>query len=153
MNTSSKAARASFTLIEVLFAAALMLVTTAGMIDAVTAGWRMMDASRKLTLAQQIIQSEIVNLRLTTTNTLPTVGTTTVGSLALAANNATLQALTSGFTCTRKVEAISGLPTSILQVTYTVRWTSIDKNTTYTQNGVTYISKYGLGLTFQLQQS
>lgn len=148
MKASSNRSTKGFTLIEVMFAAVLMLVGVVGMIDAVTWGSRMLDVARKQTLARQIIQSEIVNLRLNTSNSLPSSGTTTLGSLSMAAGDSNVQALTSGFTCKRTVASVPSMPSSLVQVTFTVEWNGIDGRK-YSRSGSSYLSQNGLSLTLQ----
>ncbi|MDD3179090.1 MAG: prepilin-type N-terminal cleavage/methylation domain-containing protein [Opitutaceae bacterium] len=148
MKASSNRSTKGFTLIEVMFAAVLMLVGVVGMIDAVTWGSRMLDVARKQTLARQIIQSEIVNLRLNTSNSLPSSGTTTLGSLSMAAGDSNVQALTSGFTCKRTVASVPSMPSSLVQVTFIVEWNGIDGRK-YSRSGSSYLSQNGLSLTLQ----
>src|SRR4051794_13667365 len=55
----------AFTLVEVLLAAAVMLVGVIGMIHAITLGSEMLDTARKQTIATQIMHGELEKIRLT----------------------------------------------------------------------------------------
>lgn len=72
----------AFTLVEVMMASVILVVGFVGMIEAVTISARQMDAARRQTLATQIINHEIGNLRFavwtngsTGINDLPTAST------------------------------------------------------------------------------
>jgi Tfp pilus assembly protein PilV len=70
---------AGFTLVEVMMAAIILTVGFMGLIQAVTICSGMMDQARRETLAAQILNNEIEQLRLTnwsTISSLPTIQTT-----------------------------------------------------------------------------
>src|SRR4051794_11039975 len=54
----------AFTLVEVMFATAVLALAVIGMIQAVVSGSEMLDVSRKQTIAAQIIHGQIDNVRL-----------------------------------------------------------------------------------------
>lgn len=130
----------AFTLVEVFFAAGLMLVGVVGMIQALTIGSEMLDVARKQTLAEQIIQSEIDKVRMnswTTINALPASATITI--------NTSLQTVCAGFTCTRTA---TNVKTDMLKVKFTVTWTG-NTGRSYTRSGETYLGKNGLHVSYQ----
>jgi hypothetical protein len=73
----------AFTLAEVMMATVVALVAVVGLIQAVTIGAEMLDISRKQTVAFQLIQNEIDNLRLkdwATVNAMPSSAYVVVNS-------------------------------------------------------------------------
>src|SRR3954469_1033654 len=74
--------RSAFTLVEVLLAATVMLAGIVGMMHVLTSGAEMLDASRKQTIATQIMHGEIERLHVsdwTQISTLATVHPTQKG--------------------------------------------------------------------------
>jgi hypothetical protein len=124
-----------------MIAAGVMLAGIVGMIQVVISGSEMLDVSRKQTVAMQIIQGQIDNMRLS--------DWTTVSALSTASTSVTipttLQTVSSGFACVR---TISTVKTNMKQVTYTVTWRS-NTGRSYTRSGSTYVSKNGLYVTYQ----
>lgn len=140
MKRAPTSAQNAFTLVEVFFAAGLMLVGVVGMIQALTIGSEMLDVARKQTLAEQIIQSEIDKVRMnswTAIKALPASATITI--------NTSLQTVCAGFTCTRTATSVK---TDMRKLKFTVTWTG-NTGRSYTRTGETYLGKNGLHVSYQ----
>lgn len=143
---------------EVALAATVLALTLVGMIEVIETGSRVLDLSRKQTIAEQIIRSEMDQLRLQSWATiliLPAAVTplTTTGSAPTAAAPLYLDpAFPSTFTCKYQslpVNDASGAPVNnLVQVTFYVSWTGMTGGT-YTRIGTTYVGKNGLILSYQ----
>src|SRR5437879_582228 len=138
-----------FSIIEVMMAAAILLVGFVGMIQAITIGSESLDAARKQQVASQLVTAEIEKLRggaWSVIANLPASGTITIDSSGAISGDATsfalanhttdpsdddttLTALARGFTCSftrtylRPSGASAGTAT-FLKVVYTVSWVS-----------------------------
>lgn len=145
-----------FTVVEVMMSA---FVLTLGIVTAITAlqyGMRQVDTARSMTLAGQIMQSEMEILRLQnwsqiaalqTAQSSPTAPTTidpatTITSGTATALDSMLTTIANRYTCTRLVEDISGKP-NMKRITLNVAWTGIDGRahqltfqTRYAKNGL-----------------
>lgn len=135
------------------FVLALGIVTS---ITALQFGLRQVDTARNMTLAGQIMQSEMEILRLqnwtqivalqtaqaspTTPSTIDPATTITSGTATTL--DAMLTTIANRFTCTRLVEDVSG-KTDMKQVTLRVAWTGIDGRT-HDLNFQTRYAKNGL---------
>lgn len=136
-----------FTIMEVALAATVLALTLTGMIQVVESGSQMLDVSRKQTVASQILDDEINQLRLQSWNTVlayPSSASMTIDpSFATAAQ--------SSFTCTRAVSVIktdANGNTLVVQVQFTITWTGVTGRT-YTRTAATYVAKNGLYQTYQ----
>lgn len=146
-----------------MMAAIILTVGFMGLIQAVTICSGMMDQARRQTLASQILDHEIEELRFLDWNGIKALSTTTQ-SVAIdpqfdndrvaLGDNLTATAPVK-FTVTRKVADVLD---SLRQVTVTVTWvvTSSRKNTngsavqfTYVRVNSAYFGNNGLNLTFQ----
>lgn len=135
---SSRTARA-FTIIETMLAASVMALVIATALTALQYGLRATDTARNMTLAGQIMQSEIEIIRLQnwsqivalqTAQSSPTTPTqidpsTTITSGTGTRLDATLTAIAGRFTCTRLIADVSGRA-DIKAITLSVTWTGVD---------------------------
>lgn len=124
--------RAGFTILEVGMASFVLAMAIATAVTVIQHGLRAVDTARNLTLAGQIMQSEMEILRLqnwTQICALPATATvdptTTITSGSATALDTTLTTIASRFTCTRTVADISGRA-NIKLITLQVRWSGVD---------------------------
>jgi type II secretory pathway pseudopilin PulG len=141
---------AAFTLVEVMMAAAILILAIVGMIQVIVSGAEMLDVARKQTIAMQIIHGQLDNVRLSnwTEITALTSGQTVDvdgGDQLGFVFGTNLPTITKGFRCTR---AITTVRTDFKQVTFTVTWTG-NTGRSYTRSGSTYVGKNGLYVTYQ----
>jgi hypothetical protein len=164
---------------EVALAATVLALTLTGMIGVIESGTSMLDLSRKQTLAGQILHGEIDQLRLQNWPTITgytasnTVDPSVYGygaSTSMTASNDPLLAMfntvypntTNIFTLTRTVSCIEPSQTNnnsssvhyssaplLLQVTFTITWTSFPTGQTHTRIATTYVGYNGLYQVFQ----
>jgi Tfp pilus assembly protein PilV len=140
MAVSSRSPRrpqSGFSLIDVMMGSLVLVVGLMGMIQAVLAGAEMLSTARKQTLAAQIIQHEIDELRvaswttisgLATAETAITIDDTQFGTAITAeglikestASNITLSYPTRTLVLTRTVSDV--VANNLRQVTFTVKW-------------------------------
>src|SRR3954462_1301399 len=78
MSPSRCRSAAGFTIVEVMMAAAILVVGFMGMIQAITIGSEMLATARRQTLAAQIITFETEKLRLVSWSGMPAAGTSTI---------------------------------------------------------------------------
>jgi type II secretory pathway pseudopilin PulG len=138
----SHRAATAFTIIETMLAATVMVMGIATALTALQYGLRATDTARNMTLAGQIMQSEIEILRLqnwsqivglqnaqeTATTPLRIDPATTISSGSGTALDATLTAIANRFTCTRLVADVTGRA-DIKTITLNVTWTGVDGRT------------------------
>jgi prepilin-type N-terminal cleavage/methylation domain-containing protein len=144
-----------FTLVEVMMAAAVMLLALVGMIQVVVSGSEMLDVARKQTIAMQIIHGQIDNIRLNSWSTIsgyPASRTVNVDDADQSTNisrgfvfGPNLPTLSTGFQCTRTITTVR---TDLKQVTFTVTWRG-NTGRTYQRSGSTYYGNNGLYVTYQ----
>jgi Tfp pilus assembly protein PilV len=151
----------AFTLVEVMMAAAILVVGFIGMIQAVTIGSEMLATARRQTLAAQIIDHEIERLRL-----LPwddPAGTNDLVGLAAGPTSVTIDSqfaaaisaagLASGTTLVLSRSVSDVVTGSMREVVFTVTWTvrpsGVSTSRTYTRASSARFGKYGLNLTYQ----
>lgn len=125
----------AFTILEVMVAATVLLFGLVSAITALQQGLQAVDTARNLTLASQLMQTEIEQLRLKNWSQLQALqdsGNTRV----------TLDGGTAGarFTCTR---VISDLKTDMKTITVTTTWNGYDGRP-HTARLMTRYSKSGL---------
>ena len=122
----------AFTIVEVMMAATVMALGIATSLTALQFGLRATDTARNMTLAGQIMQSEIEILRLQNwaqisaldgTATIDPATTITTGSGTSL--DTTLSRIASRFTVTRTVADISGRA-DIKIISLNVVWTGVD---------------------------
>jgi len=140
----------AFTLVEVMIAACVLILTIVGMIQVIVSGSEMLDVSRKQTIAMQIIHGQLDNIRLsnwTQVSALTTPRTVNVdgGDQSGFVFGSNLPAISKGFTCKR---TITDVRTDLKQITFTVTWTG-NTGRSYSRTGSTYVAKNGLYVTYQ----
>ena len=140
----------AFTLVEVMVAASVMVLTIVGMIQVIVSGSEMLDVARKQTIAMQIIHGQLDHIRLsnwTQVSALATSATVAVdgGDQSGFVFGANLPTISKGFRCTR---TITDVRTDLKQVTITVTWTG-STGRSYSRKGSTYVGKNGLYVTYQ----
>lgn len=161
------ASQKAFTLIEVLMAATVLVVSFTAVIQAVTMGAEMIDTARKQQIAQQIIEGEINGLRLgnwsditnladgtTYTATINSTGNSITDTIHFKlGNNPDLMLQAKSFSCQvvasylRPASATSSTVT-FLSVTYQVSWTSTS-NRTHARTNTAFFGQNGLHLSYQ----
>ena len=143
--------QAGFTILEVSLAAAILAMGIATSITTLQYGMRAVDTARNMTLASQIMQSEIEILRLqnwsqivalqtaqssaTTPTTLDPSATITSGTGTTL--DSTLTTIANRFACTRLVGDISGR-TNIKSITLSVTWSGLDGRS----HNLSYVTRY-----------
>lgn len=135
-----RSAVGGFTLIEVMLAAAVMLAGIVGMMQVITSGSEMLDASRKQTIATRIMHGEIEKIRASDWTQLEALPSTQDVAL-----NSSFDAIGQGFRCSR---AISTVRDGMKQITYTVNWTG-NTGRPYSRTTSTYVGKNGLYVAYQ----
>ena len=146
----------AFTIMEVMMATFVLALGIVTCITALQYGMRQVDTARNMTLAGQIMQSEMEVLRLQnwaqisaleTAQASPTTPTTidpatTITSGTSTTLDARLTAIANRFVCTRLVESISG-KADMKIVTLRVSWSGVDGRahdlvfqTRYAKNGL-----------------
>jgi type II secretory pathway pseudopilin PulG len=133
---SPRGRRDAFTLVEVMAAMTVLILVMMSSIAAMTIGFRLLEDARLSTLASQVLQSEMENIRLknwTQLSEIPETGAFTVDSNLLSASF-------SKFTCTRSV---TDLHTDMKQVAVSLSWKSMDGRP-HTRRYVTYVGRNGL---------
>lgn len=139
--------KSGFTLFEVMLAACVLALVIATSLTVVQTGMRAVDTARNMTLANQICQSAIEVLRLqnwSQISALPAVATVNIPSVISSGTStsldATLNAFTGLFTCTRTVTEPK---TNMRMITITVTWTgndgrphSVSSQARYAKNGL-----------------
>ncbi|MBL9214761.1 MAG: hypothetical protein JNG83_04720 [Opitutaceae bacterium] len=165
---------AGFALVEVMMAATILVVGFIGMIQALTIGSEMLDASHKQLVAQQLVDYEVEQLRTSPWDTiagLNSSGSITINSTGTAISgnttrfaltnftsstsddNTTLRAAAPGFTIAYsrtylRPDFASSSTVTYLQIDYTVSWTS-NTGRAYSRTAVAYFAKNGLRLSYQ----
>lgn len=153
---SRRSRSAGFTILEVTMATFILAFGIATSLTAIQYGMRQVDTARSMTLAGQIVQSEIEILRLQnwaqivalqnaqTSATTPTTidATTTITAGTSTTLDTRLAAIASRFVCTRLIEDISGRA-NIKRISLQVAWQGIDGRlhnlsfqTRYARNGL-----------------
>jgi prepilin-type N-terminal cleavage/methylation domain-containing protein len=168
------ASQRAYTLIEVMIAATILLVSFSAVITAVTRGADMIDSARKQQIAQQIIEGEIAFQRNSTwlwspglvgiqemvnssySLTVNATGTNVIDNTTngrddrdyfILDSNLGLLNQAKGFTCEAQALGIRGSPTMIA-ITWTVSWTTANGRT-QSLIGTTQFARDGLHLTYQ----
>ena len=136
--------RAGFTILEVGMASFVLAMAIATAVTVLQHGLRAVDTARNMTLAGQIMQSEMEILRLQNWAqicALPEKATvdptTTITSGNSTSLDSTLSTIASRFTCTRTVADITGR-VNIKLITLQVRWSGVDGRS----HSVSYQTRY-----------
>jgi Tfp pilus assembly protein PilV len=137
-----------FTILEVAGAATVLALTLTGMIGVVESGSRILDLSRKQTVATQILHSELEEIRMTAWTTVSGYVSASPVSTTIDPNFSATQ---TGFSSTRLVTTLqvdgNNNPT-LVQVTFTVNWTGITGRA-YSRSSTTHIGKNGIYTSYQ----
>ena len=136
-----------FTIVEVMVAAIILVLGISTSLTTVVYGMRAVDTARSSTLAAQIMQSEMENIRLLNwaqLTALPASGTVDISSVISSGSSSsldtTLNNIISKFTCTR---TISTPKTDMREITLTVSWNGQDGRS-HSNNYITRYCKNGL---------
>ncbi len=151
-NSRFQSSRA-FTIMEVALAATVLALTLVGMIGVIEAGSQMLDLSRKQTIAEQIIHSEIEQLHLQSWSTVSSIPASLTQMTSTGTGPLYLDpAFPTTFTCMYQalpVNDAAGNPiNNFVQVTFVVSWTGIT-GIRYTRTGTTLAGLNGLYLSYQ----
>jgi Tfp pilus assembly protein PilV len=137
-----------FTIMEVLMATFVMALAISTSVTTLQVGYRSIDTARNMTLAGQILQSMIEDIRLKQWTEINSMAASTTGSISTFfasgsfGSSATATRMLSRFTFNRAVSDVSG-QTGIKRIVLTATWTGIDGRSTsvkyttyYAQNGL-----------------
>jgi Tfp pilus assembly protein PilV len=139
--------RAGFTIIEVTMAAFVMVFGIATSLSVLSSGLRTLDDARHITLASQIMQSELERLRLlpwsSSTGGESITGLAEKAEVDLSVAYSSNTAVTSRFTLIRVVTATTDRTDTMRDITLVVSWTSVF-GTAHTRTFTTRYCKDGL---------
>lgn len=133
----------AFTLVEVMVASVVLIFGIVSAISAMQAGLKAMDRARNVSLATQLLQSEMERLRLKSWTQLEALQN--AGSTATFTADTNAGSAASRFTCTR---TIANAKSDMKEITLSAEWRSYDGRpqtarlvTRYAKNGLNdYIS-------------
>jgi len=150
------AATQGFTLVEVMMAAFVLVTILLGTLTGLLQGFAMLDTARNTTLAAQIIESQIEDLRLqpwATINGFPPSTDQTVDLAAAIGSNPSLStaekaALAQRFSITRRFTDAAGRTdadgsSTFKRVTFSISWRDYN-NRSHTRSYETFLGRYGL---------
>ncbi len=129
------------TLLELMVAASVVLVGVVGLIQALTIGSTLLETSRNQTVAGQIMQHEINQMRL--------LSWSQIASLTTASDlppDAQFSEVASDFTWARTVTIEA---TDMRKIKLDVTWISKVTGRSHTRSTETYLSKNGLHASYQ----
>lgn len=131
----------AFTILEVTLATFVMALGIATATLTMMGGFKTLDVARNITLASQILQSEMERLRLMDWTSIAALsGTSTVDLNSVFTSDADLAAR---FTLTRTVSDVTGKVGEMKEIVLVVSWTTMDGRT-LTRQFNTYYAKDGL---------
>ncbi len=131
----------AFTILEVTLATFVMALGISTSTLTMMGGFKTLDVARNITLASQILQSEMERLRLMDWNNIVAIsGTSTVDLNSVFTDDADLAAR---FTLTRTVSDVTGKAGEMKEIVLVVSWTTMDGRT-LTRQFNTYYAKDGL---------
>lgn len=138
--TSQKA----MTLVEVMIAFTVMIAVLCGSLTAMQSGYKAIDTARCSTLAAQIMQSRIEQLRLSNWTALEAEAARGAGYPVAVAGLVPAEAadVAGRFTLTQTVAAVTGR-TGIMDISLTVTWTGAGQ-VSHTRSFLTRYAKNGL---------
>lgn len=144
-----------FTLVEVVVAASVMLAGIVGMMHVITSGSEMLDASRKQTIATQIMHGEIERIRVTNWEKIAALAvdptTPKTGSAKVAGQRLVSWEGDPNFNFNdafRFTREFTSPKSGMKQVTYSVSWVG-NTGKVYNRSASTYIGKNGLYVAYQ----
>lgn len=129
-----------FTILEVVIAAAIMVLAITSSLTVLQRAFLALDSARKVTLAGQMMQSAIEKMRLESWTTISGYATSEDITSTVTSSFASSNAITGTFTITRD---ISDVHTDMKQITLTTTWKSFDGRTS-SRSYVTYYGRNGL---------
>lgn len=104
-------------------ATVVMVFVFLSALTALQHGFEALDTARNTTLAGQIIQSEIEDIRLKSWSTLPSSGTIDLStSVASSLSASEIQKLQQRFTATRSITPVSGRESDFRHISIAVDW-------------------------------
>lgn len=141
---SAGVAKAGFTILEVMLAACILALAIATSITTMQRSFQSVDTARSMTLAGQIMQSEIERIRLRDWSTVQGYSTTETAlpiDSSFSGNGYVANLIANrGLTLTRTA---SDPETDLRQITMKVSWRNIDGRT-MTRSYMTYYGRYGI---------
>ena len=142
------AATQGFTLVEVMMAAFVLVTVLLGTLTGLLQGFAMLDTARNTTLAAQIIQSEIEDLRLQPWDKLPASGGVVLAnSIGSSLDSAEVAALARRFSVTRSITDAGRTDadgaSTFKRVTFSISWRDYN-NRSHTRSYETALGKNGL---------
>lgn len=149
MRKSSTKAKPSqgFTLVEVMIASVVLVMIFLSTLDALQQGFKMIDTARNTTIAGQIIQSEIEDLRLKPWASLTALPATTELDIAQSIGQGLASeegaALARRFSASRVIADVTDRANNLKRITLTVTWADTS-GATHTRSYETLFSHFGL---------
>jgi Tfp pilus assembly protein PilV len=144
---STARSQKGFTLVEVMVSGLVLVMIFLGALGALQQGFRMIDTARNTTLASQIIQSEIEDLRLKSWAVLCAVPAQSqldiAGSVGRGLATAESTALAQRFTAIRRVADVADRGGNLKRVTITISWTD-SSGISHTRSYETLFGHFGL---------
>jgi Tfp pilus assembly protein PilV len=147
--TSARRAAQGFTVVEVLMATFVMALAISSSVTTLQVGYRSIDTARNMTLAGQILQSMIEDIRLKQYAEILTMPARTTGPIAtfdttgsFTGFSTTAARMLNRFTFTRTIGDVtgqSGMKVIVLTATWVAidgRSSSVNYTTYYAQNGL-----------------
>ena len=154
-SSTHTAAKQGFTLVEVMMAAFVLVTVLLGTLTGLLQGFAMLDTARNTTLAAQIIESQIEDLRLqpwATINAFPVDTNQTVDLAAAIGSNPSLStaekaALAQRFSITRRFTDATGRTdangSTFKRVSFSISWRDYN-NRPHTRSYETFLGRNGL---------
>ncbi len=137
----------AFTIVEVAVAAVVLAFGISSAIITIQAGYRTMDDARNLTIASQVLQSELERLRLlpwsSDTGGESITGLPASEEVDLTSSFTSNAQIAGRFTLVRTVAQTTGRETTMRDITLTVSWTGI-YGVTHSRTFTTRYCKDGL---------
>jgi len=116
--TSKKKSTRGFTLIELMLSLALVLIASAGMLEAINASNLLSIEAREATIAMNDARAVLERVKITSLASLPNNGTLNAGSIW-----ADLNTFVSNSLANQQITVTGDAGTSVRQITVTVSWT------------------------------
>lgn len=136
-----------------MLAATVMLAGIVGMMHVITSGAEMLDASRKQTIATQIMHGEIERVRLSDWSQITALSTSLPAQgYADAAGGRIVQWVSNAeaipVNAFKVSRTVADVRTDLKQVSYTVSWIG-NTGHPYTRSASTYVGRNGLYVAYQ----
>jgi type II secretory pathway pseudopilin PulG len=131
---------AAFSLIEVMMAAVIISLVFVSSIAALGRGFQMLETARNNTLASQVLQSEMENLRLLNWAKLMELAPSVPMTQSFAVDSSFAETVGHKFVGERRIESLGeGDTRDMRKITLTVSWTSSNGKA----NRRTYVTYFG----------